>query len=842
MYFKHIQFDDKIVLYNAEKFYRGNHGWYSIRKILSLETKYINLIFDHNLPGSSIQNYARYTLGQHGWKNYLNHNLQELSVTDWRSAEMAVEAEQPFALFAEIDKANKHRTGQWVDSVLDPSLHWYCSVDNRIRLMEIQSRKNKDQYLLFIVLGKIPQENIAEADWEESILVLRANKPFNLREHPDHLTVIKEIHEAARVAYKNRSAQGPIIFKAKHNLSIFRVGLGNIYIAEEHGVLTDEIPDDVMQDSLTHLPAAVREAFREACTVELKTIGEYLDNPAIVPDCLPLLMDSLETYAAKTGGDSISEVVDRYFNPLQNREILLTGYSALGMFYDVAKKIIKCLDNPVDFKNGTEIPALSILAEIQQHNDKVFKDMGDGSLYKNRKYFLEVVQRKLLRLEEQAIPPGCIVIDRNLTDSMVQVYRNAGAAGIIALDTSETSHASLKAKGLQFPFLIGVDEEILDYLDRRDHDRPADEVIFYGDELTINPQSAYKRHLLALANRNNPHIFIKRFPNYSVVLNGEEIKFKTNFFYTAGEELIEPLGGEIGLLRDEMLPKGTLAELREIFLKIGRLAPQGLTWRTLDVSRIDKLPDSIGLPAYQDNQASLLDYIRGTAEAYAWVQVRTQAFFAAQQELGTPFNIMYPMIHTPQDFNYYHENFYEPARVLFPAARVREGVMIETPSAVRLIQDILPPLDFISIGSNDLTMFTLRQDERQKTIKGLTPSVLDALQTAINAANSTQKEVSVCGDMASNPIMSVILLALGKTNLSAGDNYASAVNKQACAYVLEKGLLPEIRRILENTGGQDYAENVYAQVLEIFKDDAELYNYFLHNYALNPVTQTPLPS
>ena len=96
--------------------------------------------------------------------------------------------------------------------------------------------------------------------------------------------------------------------------------------------------------------------------------------------------------------------------------------------------------------------------------------------------------------------------------------------------------------------------------------------------------------------------------------------------------------------------------------------------------------------------------------------------------------------------------------------------MIEVPAAVYQAYDIAQLVDFLSVGSNDLTQYLLAVDRNNARVASLYdyfhPAVLTALQHVVEAAHRLGKPVSICGEMAGDPVAAVLLLAMGFDNLS----------------------------------------------------------------------------
>jgi phosphoenolpyruvate-protein kinase (PTS system EI component) len=117
------------------------------------------------------------------------------------------------------------------------------------------------------------------------------------------------------------------------------------------------------------------------------------------------------------------------------------------------------------------------------------------------------------------------------------------------------------------------------------------------------------------------------------------------------------------------------------------------------------------------------------------------------------------------------------------------GALIETPSAVFSIEEILAQVDFVSIGTNDLTQFILAADRNAVATMGdytvLHPSVLRAIRMVIRAADAAGKPVSVCGEAAADPSIAGLLVGLGVRRLSMSPASASrvrlAIRASSCA-------------------------------------------------------------
>ncbi|MDR2430998.1 MAG: hypothetical protein LBD99_01910 [Candidatus Margulisbacteria bacterium] len=816
-------------LKQAAQIYKGPLGWYSIREIISLETQLIREIFDGPQLGSTVRSVARYSFGRYGWKNYVTNNMHELNAEKRRDADAGSEYEKPFELFAGVDAASKNKKiGEIVCSEEDGTLRWYQSPNSNLRFMEIQSRRNREQRLLFVVRGTIPHpDGDKSAEQEEAVLLLRLDKPLALESSLDKLRRIEEICALSDLAYKERMLSGRIEIDLQKPLPIHQAAYGRVWVAEEEtedwGV--EQVPDADKQPSLVRLSGAVKDAFARLAELRLNGIAEYLQPGASVEDCLQVLRGALDRPENK---DSLEDMLKQFFTPDFQKN--LTALAALLFYFKQTADILKKLQGDTSGQS-----AFDILYEMSRKF--LPTSLGSGNIRRYQEEHLRLTRRILKGIEEQSIPPGSIIVGASVSDTALHNYKQAGASGIVSLNTEDTYHSVIDAKALQYPFCIGLDKTFLKYIDRQDHDRPADRIVFYGRKLIINPSEDEVNALRNICANDGADYFIEKFKKFKSekIFRGERLLSTLEINFIPGV-IRRGFSLLMGLFRMEFIrgKKNAIpdfAEWLEIIRQTVRDYPGGVTFRTLDVGR-DKGPESIGLPEMPEGQ-SLRDYIEAHPEAQKAIYEYMRAIFAvASEQPETTFKIMYPMVRSPDDVAYYHNTFFKPLSAQFPAARVQKGVMIETPSAVFSLEAIMSAVDFVSIGTNDLTMSILNKTERQAAVSGLEPGVLNAIRFVINRANRAGKPVKVCGDMASNPLLACILLSLDAVDLSMEENSVPVVSAVA-RYAVENNLLPEIARIISAANAADnFAKTIYHQVMALFSKNKRIYNYLQEYYFL----------
>lgn len=199
-------------------------------------------------------------------------------------------------------------------------------------------------------------------------------------------------------------------------------------------------------------------------------------------------------------------------------------------------------------------------------------------------------------------------------------------------------------------------------------------------------------------------------------------------------------------------------------------SPKQVTIRTLDVGGDKMLPY---FPIEEENPYLGWRGIRVTLDHPEIFLVQLRAMLRASSGLNN-LKVMFPMVSCVQEVEEalrllrqaYREMIDEGSMVVFP----KTGIMIEVPSAVYQIASLASKVDFISIGSNDLTQYLLAVDRNNSFVASmfdsLHPAVITAIRHVIDAVHLQNKKVSLCGEMASDPAAVIVLLGLGIDSLS----------------------------------------------------------------------------
>ena len=233
-------------------------------------------------------------------------------------------------------------------------------------------------------------------------------------------------------------------------------------------------------------------------------------------------------------------------------------------------------------------------------------------------------------------------------------------------------------------------------------------------------------------------------------------------------------GAGVGLLRSEFLYLGrnhapSHDEQVATYSAIARCVgpAHNLVVRTLDVGGDKPLP--YWPIAKEENPFLGVRGIRLTLQRPQIMEAQLRALLRSAD--NRPLRIMFPMVGSVEEWRQARD-MTERLRLEIPVADLQLGIMIEVPSAALLAPVLAKEVDFFSVGTNDLTQYTLAIDRGHPTLSaqadGLHPAVLQLIDITVRAAHAHGKWVGVCGELAADPLAVPVLVGLGVDELSVG--------------------------------------------------------------------------
>lgn len=431
-----------------------------------------------------------------------------------------------------------------------------------------------------------------------------------------------------------------------------------------------------------------------------------------------------------------------------------------------------------------------------------------------KKILYNMVGRKRVGLE--GIQPGTVIVAHNLTPSdTVQIDKEKVVA--FATDVGgPTSHTAILARAMEIPAVVGLNNVTYQAKD-------GDSLIIDGlsGQIVINPTQT------VLEEYNRKSVEFEAFQAGLAKLKDlpAETPDRCRLEIGANIELIEEVtsakehGAEgIGLYRTEFfyLNRDNLPSEEEMF-KTYREAveatfPYPVIFRTLDLGG-DKLPYHLEEPWNQieSNPFLGLRAIRLCLQHPDILKTQLRAILRASKH-GKG-KILVPMISSVEEVRETKAILADVMQELKDKGipfdeKIEFGIMIETPSAAVTADILAKEVDFFSIGTNDLIQYALAVDRGNEQIAYLYrpshPAILRLLKKTIEAAHQEGKWVGMCGEMASNPLFTVLLLGLGLDEFSM-----SGVS------------IPEIKEIIRATTLQEARELVQQALTLSGTDEVE---------------------
>ena len=448
-----------------------------------------------------------------------------------------------------------------------------------------------------------------------------------------------------------------------------------------------------------------------------------------------------------------AEVLDAYILILQDPEIT-------GQITDENQSSVKEIYNIFE-------SSANILASME---DEYFKQRAEDIISVG-KHLINTMQEKEIKVE---LNENSVLVAEDLTPADTSSMNMANVIGIVLRDGGPTSHAVIVAKNLGIPCVIGVGESIKEI-------NNDDLIALDGStgKLNINPDEDVIESLNETKKREEE---IRTSFTLSEYKN-QDFEFLINV--GSGEEIESfnhPFLNSIGLFRSEFIYLDrssipTIEEQRDILEKIQDKFSGAITYRTLDIGG-DKQVDYLSLPV-EENPFLGVRGIRLSLQIQELYRSQIESILTSRDAHRV--KIMFPMISTIEDFIKSKSIIEEIAEHL--GKKVPEiGIMIETPSSTILVEDFAQHVDFFSIGTNDLTQYIMAADRGNPNLieyqDSLHPAILRVLENVFSVSKEQSIEVSVCGEMASDPISAIALYVLGLRKFS--------MSSAASPFVFEK--------------------------------------------------------
>ncbi|MEH6627480.1 MAG: phosphoenolpyruvate--protein phosphotransferase [Motiliproteus sp.] len=446
------------------------------------------------------------------------------------------------------------------------------------------------------------------------------------------------------------------------------------------------------------------------------------------------------------------------------------------------------------------------LRQVIQSHVQQFNMMDDPYLRERATDIKDLGRRVLSKMQQEGastpthFPDDTILVAEEITPAMLGEVPTEKLIGLVSVMGSGNSHASILARSMGIPTVMGA----VDLPATRIHGK-ALIVDGYSGRVFANPsvemRSFYSEILREEQQLTKGLEAIRDLP--SVTQDGRVVPLWVNTGLATDVALSLDRGAEgIGLYRTEvpfMISQFFPSEAEQQISyrkQLEPFAPRMVTMRTLDIGGDKALPY---FPIDEENPSLGWRGIRVTLDHPEIFLVQVRAMLMASEGLDN-LRIMLPMISAIGEIDeamaLIDQAYVELVDEGHELVRPQIGVMIEVPAAAYQVRAFSRRVDFISVGSNDLTQYLLAVDRNNPRVAGLYnayhPAVLQALQFIVTEAQKEKVQVSICGEMAGDPGGALLLLAMGydvlsmnSTNLPRVKSAIRGVTSEQCKELLD---------------------------------------------------------
>ncbi len=470
--------------------------------------------------------------------------------------------------------------------------------------------------------------------------------------------------------------------------------------------------------------------------------------------------------------------------------------------------------------------AQGALRRVLDRHISRFAEMEDAYMKERATDLKDLAERVLFHLQSReshtrAYPDRTILVGEEVTPAALAEVPEGKLAGVVSIKGSSNSHVAIFARALGVPTVLGIEGMKISQLE-------GEELIidgYYG-QLYRAPSDALRHEFITLIQEENE--FDKQLETLrdmpAETLDKHAIKLLANTglspeigrALTSGAEGVGLYRTEVPFMTRDRFPSEE--EQRLIYRQLLRaFAPKPVVMRTLDVGGDKALSY---FPVLEDNPFLGWRGIRITLDHPELFLVQLRAMLQASVGLDN-LQIMFPMITTiaevEEAIRLFRQAFNEVVAEGLDIKKPALGVMIEVPSAVYQAQALAKRVDFLSVGSNDLTQYLLAVDRNNARVaslyNSLHPAVLRALMQVVAGAHREGKKVSICGEMATDPASAILLLAMGFDAFSMSGSCLLQIK-----WVIRNFSLQEAKKLLEEVLMMDDAMEIRTHVEQALEE------------------------
>ncbi|SHF96528.1 phosphotransferase system, enzyme I, PtsP [Devosia limi DSM 17137] len=457
-----------------------------------------------------------------------------------------------------------------------------------------------------------------------------------------------------------------------------------------------------------------------------------------------------------------------------HREILET-YRMFANDRGWVHRLTEAIENGLSAEAAVERVQNDTRARMLRQTDPYIRD---------RLHDLDDLANRLLRVLTgdhqgmgRSLPDNAILVARNMGPAELLEYDRTKLRGIVLEEGGTTAHVAIVARSLGM-VAVGQAQSIVSMCESGDDiilDGPAGVVHLRP---TPDIEQAYVDKVRVSAKRRAHYAALKDKP--SITRDGIEMTLLHNSGLVADLPMLDDTGAAgVGLFRTELqfMIASKLPRLREqIDLYAEAMAIAGdrpVVFRLLDIGGDKVVPYMRSMA--EENPAMGYRSIRLGLDRPGLLRTQVRALLLAAD--GRPLKILVPMVTETFEFKQTRMVVHKEIDRLRRAgqkipSRLELGVMVEVPSLLFELDQLLPEADFVSIGSNDLVQFLTASDRANPRVAKNYDAIglprLRAIRTVVDAAKRYNVPITMCGELAGKPLEALALMSIGMTKLSMG--------------------------------------------------------------------------
>lgn len=463
------------------------------------------------------------------------------------------------------------------------------------------------------------------------------------------------------------------------------------------------------------------------------------------------------------------------------------------------------------------------LRQVVETYSNRFARMSDVYLRERAQDIRELGQRLLYFLhnseqEHASIDRPVILVANELTATLLASIPKQHLLAVVSLEGAANSHAAILSRALGVPAIMGAN------INTSVVNGKNGIVDGYTGEIYLEPNKQLLREyrslvseeseLFAMVNKDLALPAITQDDCHVEVMLNAGLSADSNIAINSGVDGVGLYRTEIAFLLQHHFPSED-EQYHQYQAILNSYPNQRVVMRTLDIGGDKPLPY---LPIDEDNPFLGWRGIRFTLDHPDIFLIQLRAMLRASAESGN-LSILLPMVSGIKEFDdavalinqAYSEVVLLDERIQAP----KVGVMIEVPSMVYLLPAIAHRVDFVSVGTNDLTQYLLAVDRNNSRVadvyESMHPAVLLALKQIHDVCHQYQVPVCICGELAGDPFGALLLLGLGYNSLSMNTSNVAKVK-----YLIRHSQQKELEKLVEKAMSCSYGQEIHQMMHDFF--------------------------